>query len=71
MCERLDRFLENSTWVSKFPSAFNTHGGATYLDHIPYGFTQMAALASNGKRYFRFETMWAREKAYDNIIVEV
>lgn len=69
ICERLDRFLENSGWSALFRQASISHGSATYSDHLPIWLnTEGSTKHMKIKRPFRFEAIWVGEDEYQRII---
>ncbi|KAJ0967195.1 hypothetical protein J5N97_024112 [Dioscorea zingiberensis] len=64
---RLDRFLANNEWVSKFSSYCNRHLPRTLSDHSPMFLT--AKFFSHHKRkIFRFENIWFEyDKCHQNV----
>ncbi|KAJ0960519.1 hypothetical protein J5N97_001609 [Dioscorea zingiberensis] len=54
---RLDRFLANNDWVSKFDSYFNKHLPRTASDHSPLLLTATSG-SQHKHRVFRFDNYW-------------
>ncbi|XP_057248295.1 uncharacterized protein LOC130590250 [Beta vulgaris subsp. vulgaris] len=70
--ERLDRFLANSQWQTKFGHSYVTHLEKRRSDHLPILLSIRTKLPQSGKkrnkRLFRFEEMWTREEECGEVI---
>lgn len=69
MRERIDRFLANSDWVFACPMSLVNQLPMVGSDHSPL-VLHISFQDKIGKRLFRFELVWAREKECTEVVKE-